>query len=128
MTNFLFPPDHLWRMPDLRVVRRLQVMLAVLWHREFAGRIGVPIPRPVRSPQSLRINFSLQSHEGLDQGLWPWGTARNVHIDRQVAVDAFENIVSLLERPARNGASAHRGNILRLRCLIQKTTHLRPQF
>src|SRR5436309_886089 len=92
-----FLTHQLWRLPDFRVKRRLQIVLAVLRHGKFSPCIRVPIARSIWPPQSLRIDFSLQSHERFDQRLWPRWTTGDMHIYRQIAIDALKHVVSLLE-------------------------------
>src|ERR1019366_7989171 len=53
------------------------------------------------------------------------GAARNVDVDRDIAVDALEHIVALLEGSAGDGAGAHRYAVFRLRHLVPEAHDLR---
>ena len=78
--------------------------------------------------QFLSVNFSLQFHKSMQKRLWSWWTSWNVNVDRNVAVDSFQDVVALLERPAGNGTSAHRDHVFRVGHLVVKTDNLRRHF
>src|SRR5437660_5520019 len=78
--------------------------------------------------QFLSVNFSLQFHKSVQKRLWSWWTSWNVNIDRNVAVDSFQDVVALLEWPAGNGTSTHRNNVFRVGHLVVKAHYLRCHF
>ena len=71
-------------------------MLAELRHGELARRFGHEMPRTLRAGQGLLTNLALQGHEGMKQRLGPRRAARDVRVHGEVAVNAFEHVVTLL--------------------------------
>src|SRR5207249_2259021 len=92
------------RLPNFWILRRNQVMFAILRHRKFTRRTGIEVARAIWAGQFLLVDSPLQRHESVDKRFGPRRTAGNVHIDRNVAVDAFEDVVTLLEWSAGNRA------------------------
>src|SRR5215831_1743622 len=115
-------------MPYLRIAGGYKVVFSKLRHREFTRRVWVGVARAVRTREPLLINFALQRHERMNQRFGTWWTARNVHIHRDVAVDAFEHVVALLERAATDGTGAHRDDVFRLRHLVVEPHDLWRHF
>src|SRR5437867_13023905 len=103
-------PDG-WRPPNIRILRRHQIMFAELRHGEFAGGIRIQVPWASVSTQLLLINLLLQRHERVNQRLRSRRTARDMHVHGNVAVDAFKHVVSLLERTTGDGTRAHGDDI-----------------
>src|SRR4030095_15022528 len=101
-------------MPDVRIAGRLEIVRAEVRHWELTGCFRIKVPRAGRHEPRLLVNLALERHEGMDERLRPWSTARDMHVHRQVTVDALEHIVTLLERPAGNRAGAHRDHVLGL--------------
>src|SRR5678810_1075784 len=96
-------------------------MFAELRHGEFARRVRNKMARAVCAGQLLFVDLPLQRHERVDERLGPWWAAGNMHIHRDVAVDALEHVVALLERPAGDGTRAHGDDVFR----SVSYTHLR---
>ena len=103
-------------------------MLTEPRHRKFAWRVRVEVARASVAGQLLFADLLLQRHEGVDERFGPRRAAGNVHIDGNVAVDAFEHVVALLERAAGNRARAHRDDILRFGHLVVEPHDLRRHF
>ena len=61
----------------------------------------------------------------VDQGLGARRAAGNVDVDGDVAVDALEDVVALLERAAGDGAGAHGDDVLGLGHLVVEADDLR---
>src|SRR5438128_2110561 len=89
--GWLFGSHELRRLPNLSVLRWHQIVLAKLRHWEFAGRVRNKMARAVRTRELLFINLLLQRHEGMNERFGTRWTAGNMHIHRDVAVDAFEH-------------------------------------
>src|SRR6187402_1574327 len=49
-----------------------------------------------RSHQAFATYFFLQLQKPSDKGLWPWGTTRHIHVDRNNAIHTFHHMVSML--------------------------------
>src|SRR6516165_10493196 len=96
------------RLPHGRVVGRLQIVCAVVRHREFTRRICHHESWPLLACKNLLIDLFLQSHERVQQSLRAWRAAGNVHVHGNVTVNALQHVVSLFERPTGNSTSAHR--------------------
>ncbi len=83
---------------------------------------------PVRARQFLTVDFALQFHESVQQRFWPRRATGNVNINWDVTVDTFEHVIALLERPAGNGARAHRNHIFWIGHLVVEPDDLRRHF
>src|SRR2546423_9013868 len=82
----------------------------------------------VLTGEFLAVDLALQFHKRVEQRFWPRRAAGNVNIDRNVTIDPFQHVVTLLERPAGNRASAHRDHVLRVRHLVVEPHNLRRHF
>jgi hypothetical protein len=51
--------------PDRRIIGRLKVVFAELWHWEFARGVCDEVSRSLRTSQRLLINLALERHEGM---------------------------------------------------------------
>ena len=51
----------------------------------------------------LAIDFLLERDEGVQQSFWPRRTTRNMDIDWDISINAFKDVIPLLEGAARNG-------------------------
>src|SRR5713226_5841131 len=89
-----------WRLINVRVRRRLQIMFAKRRHRKFARLLPIQMLGLSRARQLLTVDLALQFHEGVEQRLWPRWTTGNVNINRYVTIDSFQHVVTLLEWPA----------------------------
>src|SRR5436190_13736689 len=103
-------------------------MLAELRHWEFAWRVWNKMAWAVWAGQLLLVDLALQRHEGMDERFGSRWTAGDVHVHRDVAVNALEHVVALLERPAGDGTRAHGDDVFRLRHLVVEAHHLRGHF
>ena len=103
-------------------------MIPKCGHGKLTRGLGVQVTRTVRAGEFLFIYFFLQRHERVDQGLGARRTTGYMHIHGNITIDAFEHVVALLERAARNRARAHRDHIFRLRHLVVKADNLRRHF
>src|ERR1039458_7880544 len=83
------------------------------------------MPGTLRSGQRLLIDLALKRHEGVQERFRARRAAGYVHVHRNVTVDAFKHIVSLLEWAAGDRASAHRNDVFRLRHLVVESDDLR---
>src|SRR5450631_1049279 len=86
-------------------------MLALMWNGKLALCFGIEKPGATLAGQRLSINLFLQRDQRLQQRLGARGASWDVYIDRNVAIDALQYVVSLLERSARDGASSHRDHV-----------------
>ncbi len=69
----------------------------------------------------LYLHLALKLHHAIEDSLWTWRTARNVNVYRNNLRDTAHHIVGVLERTARDGATAYSYNILRLSHLVVET-------
>ena len=69
----------------------------------------------------LYLHLTLKLHHAIEDSLWTWRTARNVNVYRNNLRDATHHVVRVFERTARDGATAHSYNILRLSHLVVET-------
>src|SRR4029077_5873627 len=102
----LVPLDFHW-LKDIGIRCRLQIMRAESWHRKLTWVIRIEMFSFPRAGEFLFVNFALQFHERMQQCFWSRRAAWDINIDRDVAVDSFENVVALFEWPAGNRARAH---------------------
>ena len=119
---------RLRRVKKVGVRRRLEIVRAEGRDRKLARCVSFrnsALPRPVSFWPSI---FALQFHEGVEQRLRPRRAAGDVNVDRDVAIDSFQNIVALLERSAGNGAGAHRDDVFRVGHLVVEPDDLRRHF
>src|SRR2546425_13323776 len=114
--------------PYVRIARRYEVVFSKLRHRKLTRRVWVEVTWAVGTRELLLTNLPLQRHEGMNQRFGTRGAAGDVHIHRDVAVDAFEHVVALLEGAAADGAGAHRDNVFRLRHLVVEPHDLGRHF
>jgi len=99
-------------------------MVAKSRNWKLTWRFRVKMPGPVFTGQRLFIYFLLQSDQGMKQRLGPRRAAWNVHIHWYVPINAFEDIVTLLERSARYGTGAHGNDVFGIGHLIIEPDHL----
>src|ERR1035438_362176 len=85
------------RLPERGVLGRLEVVLAELRHRGVARPVGLQGPGRIAPGDRLPADLLLQLHQAVQQRLGPRGAARNVDVDRDIAVDALEHIVARSE-------------------------------
>ena len=88
--------DH-WRLKHIGIRGWLQIMSAKLRHGELAWLIWLEKLGLIRAGQLLIVDLALQFHECMKQRFRARRTAGDVNIDRNITVDAFEHIVTLLE-------------------------------
>src|SRR3954451_8504729 len=91
--------DHRW-VKHIRIRRRFQVVLSKLRHGELAWLVWLEKLGLICARQLLIVDLALQFHEGVKQRFRPGRATGDVNIDRDVTVDAFENVVTLLKWPA----------------------------
>src|SRR4029077_2353284 len=88
--------DHR-RLKNVRIRGWLQIMLTKLRHGELAWLVWLENLGLIRAGQLLFVDLALQFHKCVKQRFWARRTAGDVNIDRNITVDAFEHIVTLLE-------------------------------
>ena len=71
-----------------------------------------------RNLQPLAVDLLLKHDQAVQEGLRRRRAAGNVDVDRDVLVDARDDVVAFLERPAAGGAGAHRDHVLGLGHLV----------
>src|SRR5438132_1641590 len=116
------------RMKDIWIGRRLQVVSAKGRHGELAGLVRIEMRGLVVARKLLSVDFSLQFHKSMEQRLRPGRTTGNVYIDWNITVYAFQNVITLFERPAGNGASAHGNDVFRIGHLVVEPHNLWRHF
>src|SRR5688572_7294635 len=121
-------PRGFGRGPHVRIARGHEVVLTELRYGKLAGSIRIEMARTVGTGELLFVDLALKRHEGVDKRLGPWRTTGDVDIDGDVTVDALEDVVALLERPAANRARAHCDDVLGLRHLVVETHDLRSHL
>src|SRR5882757_2440543 len=80
--------------------------------------------RPAGTCQSLLVNLLLQGHERVNQRFGARRTSGDVHVDRNIAVNTLQYVITLLERTARDRARAHSDDVFRLGHLVVETHNL----
>ena len=71
-----------------------------------------------RDLQPLAVDLLLEHDQAVQEGLRRRRAAGDVDVDREVLVDARDDVVAFLERAAAGGAGAHRDHVLRLGHLV----------
>ena len=102
----------------------LKVVLAELGNLAVALNILSQMPGGIGSFDIFAADFRLQLDEAVQECLRSRRATRDKDVDGDEPIDAFENIVTLLEGSARNRARAHRDAIFRLGHLIPQTDDL----
>src|SRR5215472_7239127 len=121
-------PLKFWRLKNITIRRRFQVVLAEFRGWKLAWLLRLQKLSLVRAGKLLTVNLALQFHERVQQRFRSRRATRNVNIDRNVAVDSFEYVVSLLERPAGDRACAHGDHVFRIRHLVVEAHNLWRHF
>ena len=83
-------------MKNVRIRGWLQIMFAKLRHGELAWLVWLEKLGLICAGQLLIVDLALQFHECVKQRFRARRATGNVNIDRDVTVDAFEHIVTLL--------------------------------
>src|SRR3984893_11986950 len=112
--------------PGIR--RRLEIMPPEGRDRILTRRALLKKLRLVLSGELLLVDLPLQFHERVQQRFGPRRTTGNVNIDRDITIDSFKHIVSLLEWSAGNRAGAHRDDVFWIGHLVVETDNLRRHF
>src|SRR5208283_4149682 len=94
--------------PEGGVLGRLEVVGPEGGHGAVAGRPGLEVRRRGGPGEPLAADLLLELHEAVQERLGPRRAPGDVDVDRDVAVDALQDVVALLERAAGDGAGAHR--------------------
>src|SRR5947207_15137015 len=119
---------HLRRMKHIRIRWRLEIMCAKRRHGKLARLVAFKERGLAFTGQSLIVDFPLQFHESMQKRFWPWRASGNVNIDWNVAVDPFQNVVTLLERPAGDCARPHRDHVFGVGHLVVESHYLWRHF
>src|SRR4029453_17315238 len=88
--------DHR-RLKHIAIRRRFQVVLAKSRHGELAWLVWLEKLGLICAGQLLVVDLALQFHECVKQCFRAWRAPGDVNIGRNITVDAFEHIVTLLE-------------------------------
>ena len=99
-----------------------------LGHGKLARHVRIKMAGAARADQLLLRDLLLQRHKGMNECLGPRRAAGDMDVNRDKPVDPFQDIVALLERPARNGTSAHGNHVFGLGHLVVQTHHLGRHF
>src|SRR5215831_15230867 len=116
------------QLKQIAIRGRHQIMFAKFRHRKLTWLLRLQKPSLPYASQFLFIDLALQFHECGQKRFRPRRTPGNINIDRDVAVDSFEHVVSLLERTSRDRARAHGDNIFRIGHLIIEAHDLWRHF
>src|SRR5258708_22765238 len=111
--------DYRW-LKDIWISPRFQVVFAKSWHGELAWLVWLEKLGLICAGQLLIVDLALQFHERVKQRFRARRTTGNVNIDRNITVDAFENVITLLEWSTRNRACTHGDHVLRISHLVIK--------
>ena len=84
-------------MENAWIGRRLEIVFAKSRHRKLARLLRLQEFGFVRAGKFLAVDLALQFHECVKQCFRARRTTGDVNIDRNITVDAFEHIVTLLE-------------------------------
>src|SRR5438105_14960999 len=86
--------------PDCRVVRGLEIVLAEGGDNELTRFGGIKVARALFPCELLLVDLFLQHQKCVNQGLRARRATWNVDVHWDVPVDALENVVALLEGAA----------------------------
>src|SRR5438067_966432 len=116
--------DERGRLPDAGIVRRFNIVGAEEGDGVLAGLGRVEMAGAGFAGKLLGVNLFLQRNEGVDEGFRSRRTTGYIDIDRDEAIYALENVVTLLERASGDGAGTHGDDVFGLGHLVIETDDL----
>src|SRR5687768_6998447 len=90
------------RLPDVGIAGWFEIAFTEFGNGVFAAIVGSQMARRIGAGEALSTDLFLQRHQAVEQCLGARRAAGNVDVDRDVAIDALEHVVTLLERAAGN--------------------------
>src|SRR5437667_1778511 len=102
------------RLKDIAIRWRFQIVFAEFRDWKLAWLLRLKKLGLVLTGKFLTIDFALEFHERVQQRFRSRRAARNENINRNVAVDSFEDVIALFERPAGDRACAHGYDVFRI--------------